>query len=1538
MSSQHAAKIADLSPEQLQQIAKRLQNKRAANPSTHSLQGLRQPGIGLPLSYAQERLWVHEKMGLMGTAYHMGRALRLIGRLDAVALERACKELVRRHESLRTHFETIAGQDTQVIDSTDSFAIRHVAVDDVAHLANESVLQEFARQEMHRPFDLSQGPLFRVSLLQLSDTEHAMVLTMHHIISDGWSNGVLVRELKALYAAYCNGQASPLAELSAQYADYALWQRKTLESIELKRQLTYWKEQLSSAPLILDLPTDHKRPTAPSFKGGMCSIPLSKPLSQAVLQLARQEDATLFMVLLAAFQLLLSRWSGQPDIVVGTPTAGRGHPQTEGIIGFFVNTLAVRANLQRVENFSQLIRQVKDTVVSAFAHQDLPFDQLVKELAPQRDLSRQPIFQTMMVLQNVSVPEFQFGDLQVEGINSGNVSAKFDLTLMMQESEGCLLGAFEYATDLFDADTIASLAQRFERLLTLVTADPHAQIKHIDLLSESERTTILHDWSDATKSVPQWTLPQLFEHQAEHAPDAMAIEGRYIRQSYRELNARANQLAHFLIKQGIGPEDTIAIAIPRSIAMVVGVLAIVKAGAAYLPLDLNSPIERLDFMIKDAQPRYALTFREFSARLAPSIETIYLDDEDLIATLGMCNDDNPTDADRSRALQLLHPAYVIYTSGSTGKPKGVVVTHAGLSSLTASMAAHFQVNSDSRVAQLASIAFDAAMLEMLMAFGSTACLVLPEHGPLVGTELADFLEQQRISHLFAVPTVLATVTASKPTTLRMLAIGGEACSADLVAGWSEDRRMHNIYGPTEATIFSTQSDVLRMGAPFPIGRPVWNTKVYVLDEALQPVPPGVDGELYIAGNSLARGYLNRASLSASHFVANPFGAPGERMYRTGDRVRWMRDGNIEYIGRTDHQIKLRGLRIELGEIEARLLQHPDVAQVAVALRMDRSGNQQLVGYAVPRTECDIDTPLLRRFLAEQLPEHMIPATIVPMAALPFNQSGKLDRSALPEPPELVSTQGRDPRNPQETILCQLFAEALGLERVSIDDSFFDLGGDSIRCVHLASRARAAGLHIEPRDLFARRTAAGLAESLESRARSGSHVNHVAVNVRHTGGNVPLTPVQRIFLALWDDEIALNASTYLYGFARPIHADVVCRALELLVMRHDAFRLAFSKESGQWVQRLSTESVEANRLCKIVDLSTLDDAAITSRVDRETIEIPGRIQMDSGLMLQATLFVTEGNQAHKLLLHVHHFANDALSYPLIVEELQELCAKVEAQDQVDIKTDNTSFADWATMLSAHLAVISNSPETSQDIGSAELSLDFENGENTAASMRLIKSALNDAYKPITQISAIHRITPGDLIVVALALAIEKWNGSDVVPIEQLHHGRIPLHVDCALSRTIGWFTTGLPVVIDMRTSRDISALTNVFRKTGATHDLGGLSHWAKAASRLESGIESHPMTICQNHLGEMANHERQASSLLDRIPFPRKNEIFVTQKAKRPHVIELQTMFNDQTLEFAWRYSANLHHQSSIERLSACFRTTMTALFLSTENGQINITG
>jgi amino acid adenylation domain-containing protein/non-ribosomal peptide synthase protein (TIGR01720 family) len=2044
MSAQVANDIGHLSPLQLQKVAKRLQGKRAGNPTTQKLQGLRRPGESIPLSYAQERLWIHEQIGYLGSAYHMGRALRIIGNLDELALERSCKELVRRHESLRTHIETVDGQGTQVIGSAEDFSIRRLTASEVTRQDGESLLQGFARQEMHRPFDLSRGPLFRVSLLRVNAEEHGLVLGMHHIVSDGWSNGVIVRELNALYESYCSGQPSPLLELDVQYADYALWQRRTLETVELKRQLAYWKDRLAGAPPALELPADRRRPPVPSFKGAICPIYLSKPLSEAVAQLARQHNATSFIVLLAAFQLLLSRWSGQDDIVVGTPTAGRGHPLTETTIGFFVNTLALRAKLSGIDNVGQLIAQVKDTVVSALAHQDLPFDQLVKELAPERDLSRQPIFQAMMVLQNVSVPEFQFGNLKVEGLYSGNVSAKFDLTLVMQENDGELRGGFEYAAELFEPATMESLAKRFAQLLTLMTENAQASFRNFDLLSPRERTRILQEWNATARQTPQITLPTQFEQQVEVAPDFIALESRGTSLTYRELNARANRLAHLLIPKGIGPETTVAIAVPRSIDMVVAILATIKCGAAYLPLDPDYPLERLAFMMADAKPRCILTLTDLSNRLAFGVEAVCLDSQELIAALADSHDANPTDIDRLCSLQLQHAAYVIYTSGSTGKPKAVVVTHAGIASLTATIIDHLRVDSKSRVLQLASVSFDATVLEMLMAFGNGACLVLPRSGVLVGEELVSILRRDRISHAFIVPSVLETLEDGRPECLSTLVVGGEPCSADLAARWSANRRMINLYGPTEATVFATQSVPLSIGTAPTIGRPAWNTRVYVLDAALQPLPVGAVGELYIAGQGLARGYLNRPGMSAHHFVANPFGMPGERMYRTGDLVRWTPDGNLEHIGRTDQQVKVRGLRIELGEIEAVLTQQSQIRKAVVLVREDKPGNKRLVAYLITAQDLIAaqDGPLptmahLRAAVKASLPDYMVPSAFVFLDALPLSPNGKVDRRALPAPGDQSTDLAQDfaaPRTPTEASLAAIWGQVLGLQRIGVHDNFFEVGGDSILSIQLITRARQIGLQLSPKQLFQHQTIAELAqvvgtaqlvtgeqglvagalplspiqswfveqylprpqhwnqavllqsrEALDppllqqavdqllrhhdalrlrlrwingerdgtavddgrwqldhadtlaedsvstidlSRLPAGEQaaalqcefarlqasldlaagslvriahfklgtlqsdrllliVHHLAVDgvswrilledlqtlyrqlqqhqrvalapktssfrqwalrladhagspsllaqapywlhdarrtayplpaddalgpntegqaqiielaldadetralvhdvpsayrtqindvlltalaqtlcdwsghasvlvdleghgreplfddidvsrtvgwftsifpilltlpdshalgdglqfikeqlrqvpnkgvgygilrylatdhatrqqlarlpqakvsfnylgqfdqvlheesllapapessgathheqgqrrydidvigliadgrltlrwihnpTRHRhhtvaklantllaklraliahclatgsgghspsysplaqpdpgkidtllsaterdrrsvpmhaaerqsrpgriesaavavpyrpnkGGAIPLTPVQRIFLALWGDELSLNASTYLFEFGRAISPTIVSRAIEILVARHDAFRLITTKESGGWVQRVSSGPFSADTLCRHLDLSSLEEKSAATRVRQEIAAISGRVQMHTGLLLQSTLFEFGKMKPQQLLLHVHHFANDALSSPIIIDELQTLCLNLERYGDAQIVPVRTSFSEWAVMLSDYLATGVASIDfkrISRSNDNINILLDHPSGINTVASMREIRDTIGNVANSVSRTARSLGISSGDLIVLALAKAIRLWGGSESVPIEQLHHGRVPLNDRCDLTRTIGWFTTGLPVVVDLGGAHDLAKLAIPLRKRALQPDGDSLSYWAETAHYFESGIHSNSLKICQNHFGSLQSREKENSSLLRRVAISRADTTVVATRAKRLHVIELQTMLTDNSLSCAWQYSCSLHEDETIHQLVRCFRTTITEL-------------
>jgi len=1019
----------------------------------------------LPLSHAQERLWFVEQLGLAGGTYNISAAVRLVGRLDVAALSATLSEVVRRHEALRSRFEPRGESAVQMIDPPWQMALEPVAVDAAS-------ARQQAEAIMAQPFDLARDRLLRAALLQLESDAHVLVLSMHHVVSDGWSMGVLVGEVETLYAAFTAGRASPLRDLPIQYADYAVWQRRWLAETGLQQQLAHWTERLSGAPAGLELATDRPRPAVPSFRGGVHQFRVASDRTAALTKLARAEGATLFMVLLAAFNVLLSRWSGQDDVVVGTPIAGRTRAETEGLIGFFVNMLALRTDLAGTPSFRSVLRRVKVAALDAYAHQDLPFEKLVEALHPVRDLSREPIFQVVFALQNMPQQTRRMAGLTLESFETGTVAAKFDLELSMAEADGGLSASLIYATDLFDADTIARLADHFQRLLAQIGTEPDLRIDEFSLLSAAERRQLISDWNGTAVSYPQdRCLHELFADRVERRPDAVAAVFGDDELCYGELDRRANQLAHHLRGVGVGPDIVVGLCIERSLDMVVGLLGILKAGGAYLPLDPRYPVDRLAYMLDDARVEVLLTQEALVGGLPPSGARLVRLDADWPEIAGQPDTlpESGVDADDL--------AYVIYTSGSTGRPKGVMTSHRGIMNLADAQLAQLPLEETDRILQFASISFDAAVWDVVMSWHVGAALVLAQqHDLMPGEPLCDLLIQQRITTVLLPPAALAALPAAELPDLKTLIAGGEACSAELLRPWLSGRSVFNAYGPTESSVVTT---MFRCGGDRkpPIGRPLPNTRTYVLDARMQPVPIGVAGELYIGGAGLARGYLLRPDLTAERFVPNPF-TSGERLYRTGDLVRWCADGELDYLGRLDTQVKLRGFRIELGEIEAALLSQEGVAQAVVVAR-EEGAARRLVAYVVPYRNASADIGELRRTLQQTLPDYMVPAAIMRLDRLPLTPNGKLDRNALPAPDRHRDADHQPPRNPVETVLAGLFAEVLGLDRVGIHDNFFELGGHSLLAMQFVSQVRAAlGVTLPVREIFMGPTVAEVAVHAE----------------------------------------------------------------------------------------------------------------------------------------------------------------------------------------------------------------------------------------------------------------------------------------------------------------------------------------------------------------------------------------------------------------------------------------------------------------------------
>jgi amino acid adenylation domain-containing protein len=1103
-----------------------------------------------PVSFAQQRLWFINQLVPGNTFYNVPTVLRLTGSLNLTALEQTFNEIVRRHEALRTRFGIVEGQLVQAIptvscanapaDSLGSFASTltiNLPVIDLRELpAEERELQakQLVTEESQRPFDLAIGPLIRLMLLKLDETEYVLLLNLHHIVSDDWSIGVLIRELSAIYAAFAQQQPSPLPELPLQYADFAHWQREWLQGEELETQLGYWRQQLDSIS-ILNLPTDRPKPTIQSYRGATKLLELPPNLSNALEKLSQQEGVTLFMTLLAAFQTLLYRYTHQEDIAVGSPIANRNRSEIEGLIGFFVNSLVLRTDLSGNPTFQELLSKVREVTLGAYAHQDLPFEKLVEELHPERSLSRHPLFQVMFGFQNAPMEALELPGLTLSPQTVEFTTTRFDLEFILWEgsdgfrslwgekwehSEG-IRGVVVYNTDLFDETTISRMQGHFKTLLESIVANPQARIANLPLLSQSERHQLLMEWNDTFADYPKHQcIHHLFEEQVDRTPDAIAVIYEDKQLTYRELNNRSNQLAHHLQKLGVSPEALVGICMERSVEMIVGLLGILKAGGAYVPLDPSYPPERLSFMLEDAQVSVLLTQEKLVGRLPDAITStqqsfaiqnprvVYLDND--WHTIAQESPENPTSNVRSDNL-----AYVIYTSGSTGKPKGVAVPHKAVNRLVFNTN-YVKLNPSDKIAQVSNTSFDAATFEIWGALLHGAQLVgISPDVTLSPHEFALQLRQEGISVLFLTTALFQQIARVVPQafeSLRYLLFGGEAVDprwVKKVLKKGPPQQLLHVYGPTEGTTFSSfcwVQEVLQDATSIPIGHPITNTQIYLLDEQLQPVPIGVPGELHIGGDGLARGYLNRPELTAERFISNPFSKEkgnrkqetetrGENssflpssahLYKTGDLARYRPDGNIEFLGRIDNQVKIRGFRIELGEIQVVLNQHPAVRETVVIVQEDIPGDKHLVAYIVPNQtaiEKQDFAPLLRQFLKEKLPSYMVPSAYMMLNSLPLTPNGKVDRRVLPAVDTLSLDPKEDyvaPRSTLEEELARIWAKVLGKQQVGIHDNFFELGGHSLLATQLTSRIRDAfQVELPVRHLFEAPTVATLAKHIET---------------------------------------------------------------------------------------------------------------------------------------------------------------------------------------------------------------------------------------------------------------------------------------------------------------------------------------------------------------------------------------------------------------------------------------------------------------------------
>ena len=1264
-------RAAGLSPAKRRLLEKRLSGRAPAMNELREIASAPRPD-SIAASPGQRRLWFIDRLNGGSSEYNGRQALRMQGSLDRAALERALNAIVARHESLRTHFEELDGEPVQVIEQELRVPLLFEDLANLSDTAGEERVQSVLQQEATQSFDLHRGPVMRVRLLRLSGCEHILLLSLHHIVSDGWSQAVFNRELMTLYEAFRAGRGNPLPPLAVQYADFALWQRRMLSDGLLDEGLAYWRRKLAGMPERSELPTDRPRPRRQTFDAGVCQLVVPATQVTALQRLGQTHHATLYMVMLAVFAAVLARHSGQNDIVIGSAIANRRDAQLTDLIGFFVNTLVLRVGVEQNATFSGLLQQVRQTALEAYDNQDVPFERLVEELAPARSLSTPPLVQIFFSLQNAPSVAPRLAGLRLDRVQPHTSYVRNDLEVNAWLRDGEAVLVWLYNRALFDLGTVETLTRHYGRMVSAVITDPAQTIGRVPLLSQSERWQLLEERNTTTRFVPSATLTSLIEGQVTRTPDTVAVTFGARALTYEALNSHANRLARTLLARRIGPEMVVAVALPPSVERLVSILAILKTGAAYLALDPDLPVRRLAFVIDDAKPACTLTISELAPRFSSAGPLLLVDS---LARDGLTHrpSANPTDADRIGCLVPQHPAYVIYTSGSTGTPKGVVVPHAGIPSLQETQMECLHLRAGSRVLQFAPMMFDASVWEMLMALTTGATLVGLERDARTVGDLGRVIITLGVTHI-TLPPSATSLLGDDPSVLPLeaLIVAGEACSAEVAERWRTGRRLINAYGPSEATVCATISRVVSTGEP-PIGTPIFNARVYVLGAMLEPVPDGVPGELYIAGGGLARGYFRRPGLTAERFVADPHGVSGTRMYRTGDVVRW-HAGQLQFLGRMDQQVKVRGFRVELGEVEAVLAAEPGVAGAAVVMREDDHGNNGLLGFVVAEPGQSVDTDSLCDQLRDQLPGYMVPTTIAELAEWPRTPTGKLDRRALSVPDINSLMAYRAPRTPEEDVLCEAFAEVLGVERVGRNDDFFKLGGHSLSAVSLVSRVQALlGVEIEVDTVFDAPRVSDLARRVRGTTASGP--TRASLGPRARPSRLPLSFAQQ---RLWFiDRLQGTSAEYNLSAARRLHGALdkaaVRRAINAVVARHESLRTHFREIDGTPVQEIEAD-LEVD--VQFEDLRGLGATARDQRVGtviRQEASTP--FVLAEGPLLRARLLQLRDTE-HVWLRTLHHIVSDGWSQELFDREFWQLYEAYQCGQPNPLVPLAVQYADFA----------------------------------------------------------------------------------------------------------------------------------------------------------------------------------------------------------------------------------------------------------------------
>ena len=1479
----------------------------------------------VPLSYSQQRMWFLWQMEPDSPAYNVGGMARLRGVLDVGRFEAALQALVMRHETLRTTFPSVDGVAYQKVAAQTGLRMDWQDFSALDEATRQQRLQQLADHEAHTPFNLETGPLLRACVVKAGEREHYLVLTLHHIVTEGWAMDIFARELSALYEAFIDERDSPLAPLPVQYLDYSVWQRQWLESGERQRQLDYWTAQLGHEHPLLELPGDRPRPPVQSHRGELYRFDLSDDLAARVRAFNAERGLTLFMTMTATLAVLLYRYSGQTDLRIGAPVANRIRPESEGLIGAFLNTQVLRCQLNGQMNVGELFEQVRHTVIEGQSHQDLPFDHLVEALQPPRSAAYNPLFQVMC---NVQRWEFQqsreLAGMTVEYLANDARATKFDLNLEVTDLDHRLGCCLTYSTDLFDEPRIARMAEHWRNLLEALIADPQQRLSELPLLSAAEQRALQDSLGvERGEHRLDHCIHQLFSQQALARGDAPALTFAGVTLSYRELNERANRLAWMLRERGVGPQVRVGLALPRSLEMVIGLLAILKAGGAYVPLDPEYPLDRLHYMIEDSDIGLLLSDALMFEALGelPATVACWCLEDDLPVLANYPADELPF-------INLpQHQAYLIYTSGSTGKPKGVVVAHGEIAMHCQAVIERFGMRADDCELHFYSINFDAATERLLVPLLSGAQVVLRAQGQWDAEEICALIRNHRINILGFTPSYgsqLAQWLATQQQTLpvRMCITGGEALTGEhlqRIRAAFQPEVFFNAYGPTETVVMPLASlapEQLEEGAgSVPIGSIIGDRVAYILDADLALVPQGATGELYVGGAGLAQGYHQRPGMTAERFVADPFARNGGRLYRTGDLVRQRADGLVEYLGRIDHQVKIRGFRIELGEIETRLLEHEAVRE-AVVLALDSPSGKQLVAYLVSDADHAPLRDALKAHLKAQLPDYMVPAHLTVLDSMPLTANGKLDRRALPQPdPDANRQHYVAPRNELESTLAAIWCAVLNVQQVGLDDNFFELGGDSILSIQVVSRARQAGIHFSPRDLFQHQT-------VQTLAAVATRSEQVTAEQGVLSGSSGLTPIQHWF---FDTEIAQRQHWNQALLLKPLQLldpHRLEQALLAVLEHHDALRLSFTQRDAQWhAEHLAVPQGGVLMQAQVRDMQ--DCTALFTDTQRS-------LDLQHGPLLRALLVDgPEGQQ--RLLIAIHHLVVDGVSWRVLLEDLQNVYRQLSDGQSVSLPAKTSALRDWAARLQAYAG--SESLREELGVWQAQLAgptlalpADRPHGSlrNRDADTVSVRLDAEHTRQLLQQAPSAYRTQVNDLLLTALARVLCRWSGQPSALIQLEGHGRETLFDDIDLTRSVGWFTSAYPLRLTPQLEQGASIKAIKEQLRGVPHK--GLGYGV--LRYLADDLTQHTLAalpsaeITFNYLGQFDQSFGSAALFH---PLDESAGLAHDPDAPLPNALSVDSQVYGGELVLRWTFSRERHDQQTIRALADAYLAELHSL-------------